>query len=129
ERLSLNVVKATALVCRHVRSHQLSCHQAREEVVDFLATEDVRVGAVLPPDADARVNQNRHKKPGLALSKAKVCDGSDLFSPRHCSSSSASRGSMPRPLLPLVRRPPRRAPMARYRVNPARTFAAACAPR
>src|SRR5690606_10297526 len=97
--------------------------------MDLLPADDAGVRTVLAPDADAGVDQDGDEESSLPLREPELRHGANLFAASHCRSSSARRGSMPRPLLPVVRTPPSLAPTARYRVNPARTLAAAWAPR
>ena len=79
----------------------------------LLTTDDASVDAVLATDADTRVEHDSDQEPSLAVGEALLSHGADTLGSRHDSSSSASRGSTPRPLRPVVRRPPRRAPEAR----------------
>src|SRR5262245_29955175 len=114
---------------RPVRRCQPPSDQGREEVIHFLSADDTGVGAVLPAHAHSGMQHDGYQEGGLATREALFLHSIDALLWRHDKNSSARRGSTPRPLRPEPLTPPTRAPTARYRENPARTFAAAWAPR
>src|SRR5688572_25546575 len=124
----MNVVQARSVMTAASRCRVATRQQRLEEVVHLLAIGNAPERAVLPSETHARIEHDGHKKAGLTLREAHELDRATPLLPGHSRSSSASRTSDDRPP-PRPVRPPTRPPPARYRVNPARAFAAACAPR
>ena len=85
-----------------------------EKIVHHLAPTNPGERTVLAADADARMQQHGHEEPRVAVEKAQRRDLVDPLGERHSNTSSATRGSKPRPPLRLEPLPPpSRAPVAR----------------
>src|SRR3989442_10060330 len=129
EPLRVDVKDPGLAVGGRVRRGYFPSDQGGEEVDDLLTVGDSRIRAVLSSHAYPRMKHHGHEEAGLATGIPFPLYGSHSLLRTHESSSSASRGSTPRPLRPEPETPPTLAPTARYRENPEAALAAACAPR
>ena len=101
---------------------------SENSTLTVLSVGDPCEGGIVTPKAHAGVQHDGYQEARLPFGEAVIGNRLDAFIPGHSKSSPATSGSNGR----LPRRPvraPTRPPPARYRVNPARALAAACAPR
>src|SRR5262245_54225638 len=126
--LVMDVEEPGPVVAAATDSRVLPREDLLEEVLHLLAVVDPRERGIMTAEADTGMQHDAHQEARLPFGEAVIGDRFNTLIPCHSRSSPATSGSNGRRPWRLVRAPTR-PPPARYRVNPARAFEAACAPR